>query len=114
MVLQDTKISEDTQEKLKYLLYAFKDIMSSFSCNTGCTKLIEMDIETEPNLSPEASHPYTLPIKQKGWVAKELKDLEKAEGIQGSPSLYTSPTVIVPRKCPPGSPVQETERLCAS
>ena len=54
----------------------------------------------------------TLPLKYQAWVGKELEDLEKVAIIQRSHSPYASPIVVVPRKCPPGSPVQETKRLC--
>ena len=74
--------------------------MSSSSINIGYTKLIEMNIETDP---PGASKPYTL-----------LQDLEKAGIIQRSLFMYASPIGIMPRKCQPGSPVQETKRLCVT
>ena len=79
----------------------------------GHTRLIEMDIETDPKLPPIASRPYTLPLKHQGWVRKELEDLEKAGIIQRCLSPYASPILIVPQQCPPGSTVQETrETLC--
>ena len=52
VILQDTKISKVAQEILKYPLDTFEDIISSSSSNIGYTKLIEMDIETYPNLIP--------------------------------------------------------------
>ena len=52
VLLQDAKILSETQEKLNGLIHAFKDIMSSSSNDIGYTKLIEMDIETDPNLPP--------------------------------------------------------------
>ena len=69
-----------------------------------------MDIDTNPNLPPIASKPYTLPLKYQERVRKELEDLEKEELIQRKLSLYASSIEIVPRKYPPGHPVQKT--LC--
>ena len=86
--------------------------MSSSSNDIGYIKLIEMDIETDLNLSPIALKPYTLTLKHQEWVRKELEDLEKVGIIQRSPSLYASPIIVVPRKCPQGSPVHKTKRLC--
>ena len=73
-----------------------------------------MDIETDPNLPPIASKPYTLHLKYQEWVRKELEDLEKAGIIQRILSPHASPIVVVPRKCPPGFPVQESKRLCVN
>ena len=44
------KISKSTQGNLKGLSNNFEDIVSSFSSGIGCTKLIEMIKETNPNL----------------------------------------------------------------
>ena len=79
VLLEDAEILVKTQEKLNGLIYAFEDIMSSSSNDIGCTKLIEMDIETNPNLPPINSKPYTLPFIHQEWLRKELGDLEKAE-----------------------------------
>ena len=43
VLLQDTKISEEIQEKLNGLMHAFEDIMSSSWNGIGYTNLIEMD-----------------------------------------------------------------------
>ena len=65
---QDAKISADTQEKLNGLIHAFEDIVSSSLNDICCTKLIEMDTETDPNSLPIAFKPYTLPLKHQQWV----------------------------------------------
>ena len=71
-----------------------------------------MDIETDTYLPSIASKPYTLPLKNQEWVRKQLEYLEKAGVIQRSLSPYAWLFVVVPRKCPPGSCVQETKRIC--
>ena len=76
VLLKDAKISVETQEKLNGLIHALEDIMSSSSNDIGYTKLIDMDIETDPNLPSVASKPYTLPPK---WVRKELEDLKRQD-----------------------------------
>ena len=76
--------------------------MSSSSNDIGYTKLIKMDIETDPNLPPVASLPYTAPLQCQEWVRKRLEDLGKAGIIQRSISCYASPNVVLPRKCPLG------------
>ena len=62
--------------------------MSSSSNDIVYTKLIEMDIETDPNLPLVALKSYTLPCKNQEWVRKELEDLEKAGIIQICLSPY--------------------------
>ena len=51
------------QEKLNGLIHTSEDIMSLPSNDIDYTKLIEMDIESDPNLLTIASKPYTLPPK---------------------------------------------------
>ena len=95
------------------VIHNFEDSMSSSSNDIGQSKLIEMDIETDPNLLPVASKPCTLPLKCLEWVRKEVEDLEKAGNIQRSISPYASPIVVVPRKRPPGSPCARNKKtLC--
>ena len=67
MLLQDAKILVDI-ERLNGLLHAFEDIMFSSSNDTGYTKLIDMDIETDPNLPPIASKPYSPPLNINGGL----------------------------------------------
>ena len=88
------------QEILNGLKNASEDIMSSSSNDIGFTKLTEMDIETHHNVAtPIASKPYTLLLKHRKWVRKELEDLEKAGIIQKSLFPYASPITVLPRKC---------------
>ena len=54
-ILQDATISKNTQEKVRCLLVKFEDSLSSSSSNIYYTKLIEMDVETEPHLPPVVS-----------------------------------------------------------
>ena len=43
---------------------------------------------------------------------KGIRRLRKNINYLENLSLYADPIVIVPRKCPQGSPIQETKRLC--
>ena len=88
-----------------------EDIMSLSSNDVGYTKLIKMDIITDPKLPPVACRSYTLSLKHCKWARKEHEDLEKAGIIQKSISPYDSPIVKVPRKCPTNSLVWQTKRL---
>ena len=113
MILQNVKISQKT-EIMKYLLDILEDDIYSSLHDVGYSKLIEMEIKTNPNLASVAFKPYTNPLKCQAWVRKELEYLEKAGIIERSLSFYISPIVTVPRKCPPGSPIQELKRLCVN
>ena len=68
--------------------------MSTSSNDIGYTKLIEIDIENEPNLLTIASKSYTLPLEHQEWVRKESKDPEKVGIIQTSLFLYASLIVV--------------------
>ena len=67
-----------------------KDIMSLSSNDIEYTKLIVIDIETDPNLPPIATKPHTVPLKYQECARKELEDLGKVGIIQESlpPRLY--------------------------
>ena len=49
------------------------------SYNIGYAKLIEMNMEADPNLPPIASKPYMLPLMHQLWARKELEDSENGE-----------------------------------
>ena len=73
-LFKDAKISVETHEKWNCLIHAFECIMSASSNDICYTKLIEMDVETDPNVLSIASKPYTLPLKHQEWARKELED----------------------------------------
>ena len=52
VLLQGKKITVEIKEKLNGLIYAFENIMSSSSNDIGYTELMELDIETDPQLPP--------------------------------------------------------------
>ena len=55
-ILQDDGIYQTTHSKVDCLLEDFSDIMSFYSSDIGYTKLINMDIENDPNLPSVASN----------------------------------------------------------
>ena len=97
VLLPDVKILSEMEEKLYGMINACEDIMSSSSNDIGYTKLIEMDIETDPYSPPIASKPYTLPLKHQKLVRNELEDFQKAGIIQRCLSPYTIPIIIFTR-----------------
>ena len=75
VLLQYSKILlEEPQEKLNGIIHAVEDIISSSSNDIGYTK-VDRDwiIETNHNLQPVASKPYTLPLKHQERVRKEFR-----------------------------------------
>ena len=77
--------------------------------DTGCTQLIEMEIDTGDSL-PVAQSPYTLPLKHYYWVCQEIETLEKSGVIERSLSRWASPVIVVPKKSAPDEPPHR--RLC--
>ena len=61
VILQDAEIWKFTRETSNHLLDDYNDNISSSSNDIGHTKLIEMDMETKPKLSPQTSKLYTFP-----------------------------------------------------
>ena len=83
--------------------------MLSCSSDIGYMKLIEVDIETDPNLALlSQNHTQSLLFL---LVEKQLEDLEKAGIIQRSHAPYASQIVLFLKKYPLGSPEHETKRV---
>ena len=102
------------QEKSNGMIHTFADVMSSSSNNIANTKLIRIDIETDPNLQPAGSKPFTLPLKNHKCARKRVRRLKESRNYPKESLSYAPSIVIVPRKCPSGSPVQETKRRCVN
>ena len=63
----------------------------------GCTKLIEMDIETNSDLPAVASKPCTHSLTHQERVIKELEDLEKNRNYPKKSFPLASPIVVLPQ-----------------
>ena len=109
ILLEDKNILPKTCEAFDKLCKKYDNIISKNSGDIGKTMLVEMEIDNR-NHPPIASKPYTLPLKHYGWVAKEIKTLERAGIIERSISPWASPVVIVPKKSAPGEPPRR--RMC--
>ena len=103
--LQDKEIKEETNGKFRNLCDKYDNIISKGSEDIGKTLLVEMDIDTGES-PPNASRPYTLPLKHYEWVKKEIDTLEQAGIIDKSISTWALPVIIVPKKSAPGEPPQ--------
>ena len=108
--LQDAQVSAKYRKQFRQLCKEFEDIFSRDSTDIGKTSLITMDIDTGDSPPPVCQKPYSLPLKHREWVQKELETLERAGVIVRSISPWASPIVIVPKKTEPGEP--PGRRLC--
>ena len=70
VLIQDAKISVEMQEKLQSLIHTSEDNMSSLLNENGYTKLIEMNMEPDPNLPPIASKPIHSLLNIKSGLEK--------------------------------------------
>ena len=107
--LQDTEVTEEDIQQLKWLCKEYDDIFSEDSTDIGRTPLVTMEIDMGDS-PPITQRPYNLPLKHSDWVQRELDTLEKAGVITRSVSPWASPIVIVPKKTEPGEPPRR--RLC--
>ena len=80
MDLEDKVIKEETKEKFHKLCDRYDQIISKGSADIGKTLLVEMDIDTGDS-PPIACRPYTLPLKHRDWVKKEIEILDLCLGI---------------------------------
>ena len=101
--LQDANIPLEIQHKLNTMLNnKFTGIISKSPTDFGRTNLIEMDLPTTvPSISTK---PYTIPLKYKSFIDKEIKLLEGAGCISKSLSDWASPICIMKKKPNPSQP----------
>ena len=64
--------------------------------NIGRTNLLELDIPIEG--PPIASTPYSVPVKYRGCVDQEIKQLEEAGIISRSMTDWASQILVVAKK----------------
>ena len=88
------------------------DIMSSSSSDIGYSKLIVIDIETNPHLPLFLQNHIHSLLNIMNGSEKEIEDMERAGFSQMSLSSYACPIAIVHQKYQPGSPVLDTKNLC--
>ena len=98
IILKDAQVSEEIKTKFENLLSEYEDIMSHKSTDIGVMTLEEVPIETNPDLPPIASKPYTIPLKHQEFVKQELTKLLEAGLITRSISPYASPCLVVSKK----------------
>ena len=89
----------------------YDDIVNKHSSDISLTHLEEITIDTNPNLPPVTSKPYSLPLKHHKFVKEEIENLLEAGIIERSISPYAAPIIVVPREGKPGAPLAETKRL---
>ena len=98
--LQDKEISGNVHQRFEELCEEYGQAISKHNEDTGRTKLVKMDVDTEDS-PPVSSRLYTLPLKHYEWVQKEIESLECAGIITKSMSPWASPIVTVPKKSSP-------------
>ena len=80
----------------------FTCIISKSPTDFRRTNIVEMDLPTTG--PPMATKPYTIPLKYKSFVDKEIKLLEDAGCISKSLSDWAFPICIVKKKPDPSQP----------
>ena len=68
-----------------------------------------MIMETDPNLTPVANEPYSLPLKHQKFVKEEIENLLEAWLTDISMSPCAAPIIVVNRKSKPEALLAETE-----
>ena len=110
-MLQDAEIPQTARDKLNHMINNwFTCIISNSSADFSRTNLVEMDLPTTG--LPIASKPYTIPLKYKSFIDKEIKLLEDAGYISKSLSHWASPICIVKKKPDPSQPKKLQLRMC--
>ena len=103
--LQYANIPLEIQQKLNTMLNSkFTGIISTSPADFERTNLIEMDLPTTG--PPISTKPYTIHLKYKSFIAKEIKLVEDAGCISKSLSNWASPICIVKKKPNPSQPLK--------
>ena len=88
----------------------FTGVISESPTDFGRTSLIEMNLPTTG--PPVSTKPYTIPLKYKPFIKKEIKLLEDADCISKSLSDWASPICIVKKKPDPNQPHRPQLCMC--
>ena len=111
IMLHDADIPQDAKYKLNHMINTqFACIVSQSSTDYGRTNLVEMDPLTTG--LPNASRPYTIPLKYKVFIDEEIKLLKGACYISKSISNWASPVCIVKKKPDPSQSNKLQLRMC--
>ena len=109
--LQDANVPPEIQHKLHTMLNnEFTCIISNSPTDFGRTNSIEMDLPTTG--LPISMKSYTIPLKYKSFVDKEIKLLEDAGCISKSLSNWASAICIMKKKPDPGQPHKPQLQMC--
>jgi hypothetical protein len=80
------------------LLYDYKDLFVKTGETLRMTNVMEMDIELQPEAVPLKAKPYRTTPDMRKEINKQIQDMLRADIIELSDGVYTSPVVLVPKK----------------
>ena len=93
-----SNLDESQTERLRSLLYEYKDQFSKSSHDLGCTNLVEHTIKTLPDCKPIKLRPYRIPIAKREFAENEIKAMAEKGLIETSHSAWSAPAVLVPKR----------------
>ncbi|MEW8548083.1 MAG: reverse transcriptase family protein [Candidatus Thiodiazotropha sp.] len=93
-----SNLNEPQKEKLKSLLYEYRDQFSKFSHDLGCSDLVEHTIQTLPDCKPVKLRPYRIPLAKREFAENEIKAMADKGLIEPSHSGWSAPAVLVPKR----------------
>jgi hypothetical protein len=88
---------EQTHELL-LLLYEYKDLFVKKDEILRMTNVMEMHIKLTPEDGPLKAKPYRTTPDMRTEINKQIQDMLRADIIELSDGVYTSPVFLVPRK----------------
>ena len=90
------KLRKDIEIKLAELLKEYQSQFANDETITGTRPLMDMMIDTGVS-EPVSQKTYPLVMKHYKWVKGEINKLLTAKLIQGSPSSWSGPIIVVPK-----------------
>ena len=74
-----SNLNQAQVERLRSLLYDFKDQFSKSSHDLGCTNLVEHTIKTLPDCKPVKLRPYRIPLAKREFAENEIQAMAEKD-----------------------------------
>jgi hypothetical protein len=91
-------LSAEQVQKLLLLLYDYKDLFVKKGETLRVTNVMEMDIKLKPDTVPLKVKPYRTTPDMRQEINKQIQEKLRADVIELSDGVYTSPVFLVPKK----------------
>lgn len=98
-LLKLTDLNSEESESIKKICAKYANIFYLPGDTLTVTDIYTHNISLKPNVSPVFAKPYRLPKLHKDEIKRQLSEMLKEGIIEPSRSNWSSPVLLVPKKC---------------